>query len=82
MSSEAGFVRELDAPEAARGMKDLDADVEQAVPVAFADANDAKLASFLGKAVEDFDASSEGKRKRDAKKGAAAADGNGFRGGV
>lgn len=82
MSSEAVFVGELDAPEAAGGVEDFDTKIEPAVVVGFTDANNAKFAGFEGEAVEDLDASAKRKGERGAEKRAAAADGDGFGGGV
>lgn len=79
MSSKAGFVGELNAPESAGRMKDFDAYIKEPIGVTFADADDAKFAGFLGKAVEDLDPGAQGQRKGYAKQGSAAADGNGFR---
>lgn len=82
MSSEARFVGELNSPEGASGVKNFDPYVEEAIGVRLADPDDAEFAGFLRKAIEDLDPGAQGQGKGNAKQGATAADGDGFRGSV
>src|SRR5580692_10996292 len=78
ISSRNAFVRELDAPELAGGIKHLEAEFEDAGIFGVRDANDAKFLGFLGNSVEQFDARAEARLQRSANQRATAADGDGF----
>src|SRR5580658_5022565 len=77
-SSRNAFVRELDAPELAGGIKHLEAEFEDSGIFGVGDTNDAKFLGFLGNSVEQFDARAQPGFKRGANQRAAAADGDGF----
>src|SRR5580692_657620 len=78
ISSRNAFVRELDAPELAGGIKHLEAEFEDAGIFGVRDANDAKFLGFLGDAVEEFDARAEAGFERRPDQCATAADGDGL----
>jgi len=75
MSSGVALIGELDAPEVSCGMVDFDAELEATVILLAAQVDDAKLAHFIGKPVQDLDARAEGWQEWHAEQRAITADG-------